>query len=446
MSRLTTILFLALSACAGAPAARTTAHVASPLVVPAQTGLTIIHTLTPAEGIGVRGAPVEYLDAAGGRRLAFTAGERGPNAPDPECSNTANWQLPAHTEQCPGSIVSMKPDGSDVNVMYAFHVLDHITGQNADGYHPYGSLALGLDGRLHGVAQFGGVPQGGQPGETVRGAGVAFSLDPISGSFRVDHHFFAVQRALDGEWPMGKPALLPNGSVCGTAKGGGAASGGTVWCVARGGVLRSAPMPPGSGEVYGGLTYAQGLLHGVSHTGTGGSYFVVEPQTMTLIVVGAFPAFTPPGHADDNTPIQQPLLMSDGTLFVPREFGGSHATGQLARVSAADGIEVLRELDDILVTPVSGPRFANLTGAMPNGAIVEGCDGLLYGTATYGGAGGFGGIYRAARDGSSLELLYSFTDERVGYPYGGLGRGGDCALYGVTFAGSAVYRFVPPVK
>jgi uncharacterized repeat protein (TIGR03803 family) len=101
---------------------------------------------------------------------------------------------------------------------------------------------------------------------------------------------------------------------------------------------------------------------------------------------------------------------------------------------------VLHESDDIPLTAV--PRFANATGGMLNGSLVEGCDGLVYGMAQYGGASGTGGIYRIARDGSRFELVYSFPD--AAYPYGGLTVGPDGALYGMEFNAGKVFRFDPP--
>jgi uncharacterized repeat protein (TIGR01451 family) len=391
--------------------------------------MTVLHALHDTDGFAVRGALTEVAG-----RLYGLAGERGPSG-TPNCSSTANWNTIEHTNHCPGSLFSLRLDGSDFRVEHAFSRLDDITGRNADGYHPYGSLVVAPDGRLHGVAQMGGTPVDG------RGAGVAFAFDPATGAFVTEHSFFAVPRALDGEYPMGVPAALPTGEIAGTAKGGGASNAGTVWRASSDGFTYAA-LTPDIGTSYGGLALGRdGLLHGTSYGGGAngaGTYFTVDPATLAVTVVDSFPGFTWNEHGTDATPIQAPTLLSDGTLVIARTFGGKYGTGLVVKLGPT-GITVLEELDDIPLA--ASPRFANLTGGMPNGRIVEGLDGMIYGTTAYGGAYGSGGVYRIARDGSRFELLYSFDG---GYPYGGLTLGSDGALYGTTFNTGQVFRFVPP--
>jgi uncharacterized repeat protein (TIGR03803 family) len=99
-----------------------------------------------------------------------------------------------------------------------------------DGYHPYGSLARGPDGKLYGVTQTGGSPPVGiDPDHAlIPGYGVLFSYDPATQIFTILHTFCSATRASDGEYPMGVPAVDASGNVYGTAKGGGSASTGTV--------------------------------------------------------------------------------------------------------------------------------------------------------------------------------------------------------------------------
>ncbi|HEX3757115.1 MAG TPA: choice-of-anchor tandem repeat GloVer-containing protein [Kofleriaceae bacterium] len=399
------------------------------LAAAVQSSMTVLHVLTDADGVAVRGALTEV-----GGRLYGLAGERGPGG-SPACSSGAAWNTIEHTAHCPGSLFSLKLDGSDFRVDHAFSRLDDVTGQNADGYHPYGSLSLGPDGRLHGVTQMGGTPIEG------RGVGVAFAFDPATGGFTTDHEFYTVDRAFDGEYPMGATAVLANGTVAGTAKAGGQTNTGTVWLASAGG-FASASLTPDIGTSYGGVALGRdGLLHGTTYGGganNAGTYFTVDPTTLAVTVVDSFAAFPWNDHGTDNTPIQVPTPLSDGTLVAAREFGGPYGTGQLVALGPT-GITVLKQFDDIPLAAT--PRFSNETGGMPNGQIVEGPDGMIYGTTAYGGANGSGSLYRIARDGTRFELLYSFDG---GYPYGGLTLGSDGALYGTTFNSSQVFRFVPP--
>lgn len=394
--------------------------------------LTILHTFGPGEGKAPRGSLVEV-----GGRLYGLNGEGGPNATE-NCASGANWNTIEHLAHCPGALFSLALDGSDFRIEHAFTQLDG-SKRNLDGYHPYGSLALGPDGRLYGVTQTGGSPDGGVAGQILPGYGVLFAFDPRTGGFTTLHHFFSVARALDGEYPMGVVTFDAAGNVYGTAKGGGASSTGTVWRYAADGTLTPSPLP---GESYGGVALAGGLLHGTTWSGgTNGKgvYFTADPATMAVTVVDSFPAFTFNDHGSDNTPIQAPTALSNGAVVAAREFGGAHGAGLVVGLSPSTGITVLHDSDDIPLDAT--PRFANATGAMLNGTLVEGSDGLVYGTAQYGGASGTGGIYRIARDGSLFQLLHSFPD--AAYPYGGLITGSDGAFYGMEFNAGIVFRFRP---
>lgn len=384
--------------------------------------VTVLHVLTDAEGLGVRGTLTE-LDG----RLYGLAGERGPNG-SAQCSSTALWRTAEHTLRCPGSLFSLAMDGSGFRVDHAFTQLD--AGRNSDGYHAYGTLAVGPDRRLYGVTQMGGSPVM-EPGEV--GYGVLFAYEP--GSYEVLHTFGSEQRVADGEYPMGALAIDAHGNVFGTAKGGGAGSTGTVWEWSPGGSFRYAALP---GETYGGVTLAGGLLHGTTWAPGAGAYFTVDPETMAVRVVDSFAALPELLHANDNTPIQAPLRLSDGQVIANREFGGTFGSGIVVRLGAA-GIVVLHDSQDVPLEAV--PRFSNATGGMLNGQIAEGRDGMIYGTAAYGGAAGTGGIWRIARDGSQFQLLYSWPD--AAYPYGGIMMASDGNMYGVTYGTSQVYRFTP---
>ncbi|HEY6180123.1 MAG TPA: choice-of-anchor tandem repeat GloVer-containing protein [Kofleriaceae bacterium] len=394
---------------------------------------TVLHTFGAGEGKAPRGALAE-LDG----RLYGLNGEGGPNATD-NCSSGANWNTIEHTSHCPGALFSLRLDGSDFRIEHAFTQLD-ANRQNLDGYHPYGSLAVGPDSKLYGVTQTGGTPTGA-PGFILPGFGVLFSFDPATGAFTTLHSFFAVPSALDGEYPMGIAAIDASGNVYGSAKGGGASSAGTVWRYSPDGSFAYSAL---TGENYGGVALANGLLHGTTWQGGAngaGVYFTADPSTMAVTIVDSFPAFTFNDHGTDNTPIQAPLGVSDGTVLAAREFGGAHGTGLVVRLSPATGITVLHDSEDIPLSAV--PRFSNATGGMLNGQLAEGRDGLIYGTAQYGGASGTGAIYRIARNGALFQLLYSFPD--AAYPYGGLIVGSDGALYGMEFVAGLVFRFTPPI-
>lgn len=394
--------------------------------LPISSVVTVVHTLTLSEGFAIRGALTERDG-----RLYGLAGEAGPNS-SPNCQSTANWQTIEHTSHCPGSIFSLRLDGSDFRVDHAFSQLDDHR-KNVDGYHPYGTLSLGSDRRLCGAAQMGGSPPIIE-GFVVPGYGTLFCYDPESGVFETLHSFFDQPRAHDGEFPMGALAVDAAGDVFGTTKGGGATDNGTIYEWSPGGAFRFSPLP---GISYGGPVLSGGLLHLTTWFGVAaeGQYVVVDPVTLTPRVVAEFPSFTMNEHGTDNTPIQEPIALSDGEVLTTREFGGSHGTGVVALLDAHSGIKIVFTADDIPLDVT--PRFSNLTGGMLNGRAAEGRDGMIYFATQYGGAAGTGGVVRMARDGSHAQLIWSWPD--AAYPYGGLTAASNGAIYGVTFTG-LIYR------
>ncbi len=393
----------------------------------------IMHTLNrDTEGWAVRGALCEMNG-----RLYGLAGECGPNGSS-GCNSGVAWQTIEHTAHCPGTLFSIGMDGSGFHVEHAFSRLDDVTKKNADGYHPYGTLSAGPDGRLYGVTQMGGSPPN-RNGESIPGYGVLFAYAPTTGTLEVLHTFFGVDAAQDGWYPMGAVAIDASGSVYGTTKAAGLSGSGTVWQWSPGGAFRYAALP---GECYGGVTLAGHLLHGTTWAPGAGVYFTVDNDTLRVEVVASFPTFTANLHGTDNTPIQSPLVLSNGMIVTAREFGGAFGTGIIARLDPmTSSIEVIHDSADIPLSAV--PRFSNATGGMLNGQLAEGRDGMIYGTAQYGGANGTGGIYRIARDGSLFELVYSWPDEA--YPYGGVTLGSDGALYGVTFVTGQIWRMSLPI-
>jgi uncharacterized repeat protein (TIGR03803 family) len=83
-------------------------------------------------------------------------------------------------------------------------------------------------------------------------------------------------------------------------------------------------------------------------------------------------------------------------------------------------------------------NFNQTNGANPQGELVQGTDGNLYGTTDVGGANGSGMVFKVTPTGT-LTTLYSFcaktncTDGSV--PFGGLVLGTDGNFYGTTSEG-----------
>jgi len=401
--------------------------------------MTAIHTLSDADGLAVRG---HLIEADG--RLYGLAGEGGPHGTT-ACSSTAKWDTIEHARRCPGSLFSVRLDGTGFRVEYAFSWLDNHD-QNIDGYHPYGSPVLAPDGWIYLSTQAGGIPTAGWPSERIPGVGVLARYHPRTGNYETLHSFSTEPAASDGAYPMGELAVTPDGRVCGTAKGNDPRMLSTVWCWSPRG-FASAAIPAAAGIAYGGLTYMAGRLHGITEFSAPayrgpGTYYTVDPATLQVTIVDEFPAFAMPALGDDNTSLQAPTAMDDNTLMIARQFGGTHGTGLVARLSSA-GIEVIKAFDDISLE--ASPRFSNATGAIANGRLASAL-GMVYGATMFGGANGAGGVYRVAPDGGRYEWLHSFglgadQDPVPSRSYGGPILASNGALYLVSFEAGAILRF-----
>jgi uncharacterized repeat protein (TIGR03803 family) len=78
-------------------------------------------------------------------------------------------------------------------------------------------------------------------------------------------------------------------------------------------------------------------------------------------------------------------------------------------------------------------------GRYPDGALLEGSDGVLYGTTSTGGSNDAGTIFKLKKDGTGYIVLHEFTGsaEDGKTPRGGFVEGHDGALYGTTESGGA---------
>jgi uncharacterized repeat protein (TIGR03803 family) len=76
------------------------------------------------------------------------------------------------------------------------------------------------------------------------------------------------------------------------------------------------------------------------------------------------------------------------------------------------------------------------TGSFPDAGVVQGTDGNFYGTTTSSGVGGDGTVFRLTASGV-LSALHSFRGSDGGYPQGSLVQAADGDFYGTTTSGGA---------
>jgi uncharacterized repeat protein (TIGR03803 family) len=253
----------------------------------------------------------------------------------------------------------------------------------ADGANPIAALTQGSDGNFYGATSLGGTYFAGPPPGAFQGYGTVFKITP-AGSFT---SLLSFGGATDGASDPGAPLLQgADGNFYSTF---------SVY-------------PYGSG--YGGV-------YSVSPAGA-------------LDVLAQFG----PGTSG-NTPNSGLSLGSDGNFYGTNSQGGSSGSGGTAfKITPSGAFTLLAE-------------FNSATGTQPQGDLLLGGDGSLYGTTTADGAHGYGSIFRLSPDGT-LNAIASF-DKDNGDAGTGLLLGKDGNFYGTaSFGGSddrgTIFRLIVP--
>jgi len=118
---------------------------------------------------------------------------------------------------------------------------------------------------------------------------------------------------------------------------------------------------------------------------------------------------------------------SDGALYGTTSIGGSNNTGTAYKINKdGTGYQVLHNFGSVAAD-----------GANPQAGLIEGSDGFLYGTTFFGGSNDLGTVYKLKKDGGTYSNLRHFS------PTGGDGadpdtalvQGRDGVLYGTTSLG-----------
>ncbi|PWU17419.1 MAG: hypothetical protein C5B50_11385 [Verrucomicrobia bacterium] len=136
----------------------------------------------------------------------------------------------------------------------------------------------------------------------------------------------------------------------------------------------------------------------------------------------------------DGTSPQRALIQgSDGVLYGSTSSGGTNGGGIIFRIGTdGSGYQVLHNFNGF-----SGD------GSNPGGPLLQGPDGILYGATWYGGSSGGGTVFRVDTHGSGYAILMSFQPgmNAYGIPVNqdpvGLTTSNGITLYGTTVNGGA---------
>lgn len=114
----------------------------------------------------------------------------------------------------------------------------------------------------------------------------------------------------------------------------------------------------------------------------------------------------------------------DGNFYGMTSTGGTFNYGSVFMMTPTGKVTILRQLD---YTP---------DGAYPNGELIKGADGYLYGATTDGGTNGYGTIFKVSTTGDFTVIRSLAYSDGVGI-YGHLILASDGNFYGITYRGGA---------
>lgn len=310
---------------------------------------------------------------------------------------------------------------STVQVIYSF------TG-GADGKYPEEALV-----ERAGVF-YGTTFNGGNAGD----CGTVFGLTPVGAKT-----FTTVLSSLNG-CAAKSLAVATDGTLYGTTEVAGVGANPAI--VYQGGAFRitttgtltplhlfdsAGPSYPKAGLVAG----RDGSFYGTTSRNAGnanGTVFRLAPGAGTSVTVTSLHGFS---AAQPSLPGAVPLtrLIEDatttGTFYgTTSGAGGVVTAGTLFRIQSNGSYSLLRSF--------------SRDNEKASGPLVQAADGKLYGTTSGGGANGQGMVFRISTDGTNYQELHSFNaaTDLLSAPNGGLVAGTDGNLYGVA---GGVFRVTP---
>src|SRR5581483_11445143 len=299
----------------------------------------------------------------------------------------------------PGAVFKMTPGG-------VMSILSSLIPLN--GLHPQSGLIVGPDGSFYGTTRDGGSNNMGTIFKLSAGGALStvFDFDGTNGSA-----------------PEGALVIGRDGNFYGTTSLGGAGSAGTIFRFATNGALTTLMSIGGTngGDPQCQLVVgADGVMYGTApEFGAGGVGTVFRITTNGVFTV--LLAFNGTNGANPEDGLTAGL---DGNLY------GTTADGTIAATQNGTVFKITP--GGALTTLVA---FSNTNGASPLGGLVQGGDGVLYGTTSFGGTNfGYGTIFKLTTNGAFTQLFnFHFTDGEE--PVAKMIFGPDGALYGTTAVG-----------
>lgn len=289
-----------------------------------------------------------------------------------------------------GVIYSMNADGTGYTKLYEL--------TETQGYEPVGKLLEASDGKLYGACKRGGVTNWGS----------LYRLNKNGTGFQVIYQFPNLAQGFN---PNGSLVEDASGVLYGTTLYGNLVSG-VVFKINKDGsgytVLQTFNNATGLGNPMSGLLLQGNYLYGsCSQGGTSysGGVFRIKTDGSNYEVLHLFDG------TDGRQPSSIPIIASNGKLYGTADIGGANNDGVLYRMDVnGNNFSVLKHFS------------SSIDGSFPSGGIIQGSDGLIYGTAAVGGPPPYygGTVYKINLDGTGFTLLKAFNSETEGQSAGTL--------------------------
>lgn len=313
-----------------------------------------------------------------------------------------------------GALIKVDKSGANFTRLVSF------SSTGNDGTKPEAGLLEGSDGALYGTTERGGE----------RDSGTIYKMNKDGSGYTA---FSLSTNNAGGRLPVAELIEGRDGALYGTTIIGGTSNYGTVFRIARnltgittlhnfslsGGDARS----PNSQL----LQASDGMLYGMAPGGTNGegAIFKLNTNGSGYGVLKNFPAFSLQGNAEGRTLVAGLIEGTDGVLYGTASSGGVTNRGTVFKLNKdGTGFTVLRHF-------LSAPD-----GGSPQGELLEGSDGAIYGTTRDGGTGNRGTVFKVNKDGTGYSIVRSFTGSTDGdRPISRLLERPGGTLYGLTEMG-----------
>jgi uncharacterized repeat protein (TIGR03803 family) len=326
-----------------------------------------------------------------------------------------------------GTVFEVNRDGSGYTTLHTFLT------NGVDGQSPR-ALIQASDGALYGMTSIGGTNK----------AGTIYKLNWDGSGYRLLHVFGSVAR--DGGYPEAGLIEGSDGALYGTTFFGGSNDFGTVFRLSKDGNIYGVLHHFG-GTATDGTNPDTALVQGAGGALYGTTFFGGTNDAGTVFKVntngggyGLSRVFAKSG-GDGQNPDAALMQASSGALYGTTYSGGASNAGTIFTLSTSGGgYRILHS-------------FRSFAGdaQSPLGALLEGKDGVLYGTTYSGGSNGVGAIFKLAQAGANYSVWRGFRSSGGDgqNPRGGLVLGNDGAFYGTTWNGGqagagTVLHLYPP--